>query len=520
MSYEPRRMNGEDPYKRMRREYEEEGRMSRNTNTNKRTNSKNNGKGKKKQRITTQDTFFRILAVIFVAITLIFYIAILKLNMLPANYLAIFTIVEIIFTLLVVVGLAKKKKTYKLNVFFLIIAILASAIYIYVTNYANATTNFLGSMFKEVQETEEYYVVVNKSSEYESIEDIDGKEVHTFQLEEDVKTDVENNVDVTFETENNLTQLGNDLLVNNVDAILVSSSQYDILSEEIETFEPNTRIIFTAHHAIEKVADINDSNSKYKINNGVFNVYISGMDTSGNISNVSRSDANILATINTNTHEVLLTSIPRDYYVTLHGKGAKDKLTHSGIYGINETITTVEDLLDIDINYYVRVNFTTVIKLVDTLGGVEVYSDYAFNAQGYSFSKGYNYLNGEEALAFSRERHSFASGDNQRVKNQQAVIEAIMKKVLNSKTILTSYTDILESLEGSFQTNIDQDEISNLVKDQLNNMSSWSIETNALTGTGGYEPTYSMGSLQSYVMYPDESSVENAKQEINALLEK
>src|SRR5699024_1756048 len=124
------------------------------------------------------------------------------------------------------------------------------------------------------------------------------------------------------------------------------------------------------------------------------------------------------------------------------------------------TVTTVEDFLDIDINYYVRVNFTTVIKLVDTLGGVNVYSDYDFNAQGYHFNKGYNYLNGEQALAFSRERYSFVGGDNQRVKNQQAVIEAIIKKVMNSTTILTKYTSMLESLEGSFQTNIEQSEIS------------------------------------------------------------
>ena len=270
-------------------------------------------------------------------------------------------------------------------------------------------------------------------------------------------------------------------------------------------------------HAVESAATVGSANSNYTINKGVFNVYISGIDTSGTISNVSRSDANIIATVNTNTHEILLTSIPRDYYVTLHSKGAKDKLTHSGIYGINETVTTVEDLLDIDINYYVRVNFTTVIKLVDTLGGIQVYSDYDFTAQGYHFNKGYNTLNGAEALAFSRERYSFASGDNQRVKNQQAVIEAIIDKVI-SPELLTRYTSILNSLEGSFQTNIEQNEISNLVKDQLSNMSSWTVKSNALTGTGSYGPTYSMGSTKLYIMLPSDSSVAEAKQKINAVL--
>lgn len=514
MSYQPRRMRGEDPYKKMRREYEDSSRVSGTKYTVK---GKKTNKGKKRPT-NKLDIILRILALAFIVITIIFYSSILRLNMLPNNYVLAFTIAEIIFTLLIVLGLGKKHKTYKLNVCCLIIALLVSGVYIYVSNYANATTDFMNTMFQEVQETEEYYVTVRKDSNYNAIKDISGEEVYTFQLEDDVKTDVENQVDVTFETGNNLTNLGNNLLNGNIDVILISSSQYSILSEEIDKFKENTKIIYTAHHEIEKTEEVSSSGSKYTINNGVFNVYISGIDTSGSINQVSRSDANIIATINTNTHEVLLTSIPRDYYVTLHSKGAKDKLTHSGLYGVNETVTTVEDLLDIDINYYVRVNFTTVIKLVDTLGGVEVYSDYNFTAQGYNFSKGYNYLNGEQALAFSRDRKSFASGDNQRVKNQQAVIEAIIKKVLNSTTLLTRYTDILSSLEGSFQTNIGQDEISNIVKSQLNNMSSWTIKTNALTGSNSSGPTYSLGNINSYVMLPDNSSVAEAKEKINEVL--
>lgn len=507
MSYSPKRMQGEDPYKKMRKKYEEEGReyMSRN-------NKKRTGK------LNTIDIIFKILAVIFTIITIIFYTSILKLDLLPTNYIVAFTIAEIVFTLLMVIGLAKKHKTYKLNIFCLIVVLLLSGIYLYVANYANATTEFLGNVFQEVKETEEYYVVVRSTSDYNNIEDIDGKNVYAFQIEDDVKENIENKVDVTFKPENNLTDLGNNLINKEIDVILVSLSQYSMLSESIENFKDNTKIIYTANHEIKKTAEVSTENSKYTIESGIFNVYISGIDTSGSISNVSRSDANIIATINTKTHEVLLTSIPRDYYVTLHSKRAKDKLTHSGIYGINETVTTVEDLLDIDINYYVRVNFTTVIKLVDTLGGVNVYSDYDFNAQGYHFNKGYNYLNGEQALAFSRERYSFAAGDNQRVKNQQAVIEAIIKKVMNSTTILTKYTNMLESLEGSFQTNIEQSEISSLVKSQLENMSSWTIKNNALTGTGSYGSTYSMGSTQLYIMLPNESSVSSAKEKINDVL--
>ena len=510
MSYEPRRMQGEDPYKKMRRDYENEGK-------NYKTKS-NNYNEKKKKNSGKLGIVFKILAIIFVIITIVFYVSILNLNLLPSSYITIFTIAIVVFTMLIVIGLGKTHKTRKLNIFCLIIVLLVSGVYLYVANYANATSEFLGTMFQEVQETDEYYVVVRKDSSYNAVQDIEGQDVYAFQVEEDVQAELTKEVNVTFDTQESLTDLGNNLLDEEIDIVFVSVSQYSMLSEEIENFADNTKIIYTATHAVKSTAEISSEGSEYTIENGVFNIYVSGIDTSGNISNVSRSDANILVTVNTNTHEVLLTSIPRDYYVTLHSKGAKDKLTHSGIYGINETVTTVEDLLDVDINYYVRVNFTTVIELVDTLGGIEVYSEYDFSSGGYHFNQGYNYLNGAQALRFSRERYSFASGDNQRVRNQQAVIEAIMKKVLNSTTLLTRYTDILESLEGCFQTNIEQSEISNLVKDQLSNMSSWTIKNNALEGTGSYGPTYSMGSTRLYIMLPDDSSVANAKAEIDEVM--
>ncbi len=470
---------------------------------------------------TAKLNFFKLVAFIYVVITIIFYISILKMNMLPGWVIAMFTIAEIIFTFAMVVGLIKKHRTYKLTVLCFIIVLLVSGIYIYVTRYVLATSNFLGEVLKEFAETEDYYIVVRKESSYSKIEDIANKDVYMFQVADDVKSKIANKVSITFNSKNNLTDIGNDLIQKNIDVILVSSTQYNMISEEIKDFKTDTKIIYTEKHELQTSTNTDNTASKYSIKSGKFNVYISGIDTSGNISNVSRSDANILATVNTETHEVLLTSIPRDYYVTLHSYGAKDKLTHSGIYGINETIKTAEDILDTDINYYVRVNFTTVIKLVDKLGGIDVYSEYDFTsnaAKAFHYNKGYNHLNGEEALAFSRERYAFNSGDNQRVKNQQAVIEAVIKKVLNSTTLLTKYTDILEALKGSFQTNIAQDDISALVKDQINNMSSWSVKTNSLTGTGASSSTYSMGSTPLYVMVPSSTSVNDAKDKIDKVL--
>ena len=475
---------------------------------------------KKNNKKNKFDAVLQLLSFVYVVISIMFYIALIKMDMLPGIYVTIFTIAEMVFTFAIATGLAKKHKTRKLNIVCLIIAIVVSIVYVNATNYLFATDNFLKSMFTEVAEQEEYYVVVKKDSKYDKIEDLNDERVYIFQVENDVKTEIQNKASIVLKQESNLKDIGNKLVNSDVEAILISSTQYGMLNDEIKDFKANTKVIYTATHKIEKKAEILNKNTKNNIENGVFNVYISGIDTYGNINNVSRSDANILATVNTNTHEILLTSIPRDYYVTLHSKQAKDKLTHSGIYGVSETVTTVEDLLNVDINYYVRVNFTTIIKLVDTLGGVDVYSDYDFECGGYSFTKGYNHIGGSAALVFSRERYSFAAGDNQRVKNQQHVIEAIIKKVANSTTILTKYTSILNSLEGSFQTNIEQSEISKLVKNQLENMSSWTVKSNSLTGTGSYGPTYSMGSQELYIMLPDSTSVQNAKSQIKAVMGK
>ncbi len=472
-----------------------------------------------KKKIKKPNIFLVIMALAYIIITVIFYISIVKLNLLPTLYFSIFTAIIVTLTLALALGIVKVHKTMKVNIICLIIAIVFSVAYIFVARYTFATGEFLNNVFQETSQIEEYYLIVRKNGKFNKIEDVKGQDIHIFQVPDDTKQEVENKTGSKFKTTSSLIDLANDLLKDKVKVILISSAQYDMLGEEVEDFKENTKILYSAKHELEK-AEVKEETSKYTIENGVFNIYISGIDTAGSIKKVARSDANIIATVNTKTNEILLTSIPRDYYVTLHTYGKKDKLTHSGIYGINETVQTVEDLLDTDINYYVRVNFTTVIKLVDVLGGVDVQSEYNFSTMGHSFKKGINHVNGEQALAFSRERHSFAGGDNQRVKNQQHVIEAILKKTLNSNTILTKYTNILSSLEGSFQTNIEQEEISKFVKNQLNGMPSWTTKNNALTGTGKSNPTYSMGSQLLYTMIPNEESVADAKQQIKTMLEK
>jgi polyisoprenyl-teichoic acid--peptidoglycan teichoic acid transferase len=249
-----------------------------------------------------------------------------------------------------------------------------------------------------------------------------------------------------------------------------------------------------------------------------FVMYISGIDTYGAIGTVARSDVNILAVVNPQTHKILLVNTPRDYYVQLHGTtGPRDKLTHAGIYGIDMSVQTLEDLYGINIDYYMRVNFATLTSVVDTLGGVNVYSDYDFAADGHHFSIGYNQLDGKAALAFSRARKQFEDGDRTRGHNQQRVIEAILRKLSTPET-LVNYQKIMAALSGTFQTNASGTTISAVMNKQLDDMEAWRVESADVTGAGKTDITYSMGSLPLYVMEPDQVSVGAAKRKITEYL--
>ena len=225
-------------------------------------------------------------------------------------------------------------------------------------------------------------------------------------------------------------------------------------------------------------------------------------------------------------NQILMIHIPRDYYVKLHGyEGLNDKLTHAGtIGGIELSMATIEDLLEIKIPYYVRVNFNAVVNLVDAIGGITINSDvdYSFSCwtnRSCVFNPGANYVNGSCALAFARERHAYETGDRHRGENQEQVIELVINKVTSSSTIISNYSNILNALDGTFQTNITSDEITSLVKMQLDDMSGWKMETANVSGTGAYSPTYSYPNLELYVMNPDMNTVQTAIEKLNDVLE-
>ena len=231
---------------------------------------------------------------------------------------------------------------------------------------------------------------------------------------------------------------------------------------------------------------------------------------------------NIIATVNPKEHKILLTTTPRDYYVTIPGISGeqRDKLTHAGIYGVNKSIETLENLYGIDISYYVRVNFTSMVKIVDALGGVDVNSPYAFTTThgNYEIQQGMNHLDGDAALGFVRERYSFSSGDNQRGQNQEILLETLINKAL-SPAILKDMGTLISTLGENIETNMGSDQISSLINWQLGNGGSWTIESQAAIGAGDTQACFSSGAQPLYVMWPNENSVNSISEKIKTLIE-
>ena len=259
---------------------------------------------------------------------------------------------------------------------------------------------------------------------------------------------------------------------------------------------------------------------KQEVDKDAFCVYFSGIDTFGSVTVRSRSDVNIIGVVNNKTKTVLLVSTPRDYFVEIAGtNGKKDKLTHAGIYGIDVSMETLEMLYNTDISYYVRINFSGFQDIIDTLGGVDVYSEHDFVSETeegtYSYTEGVNHLNGEEALGFARARYAFIDGDRQRGRNQMQVIKATIEK-LESPETLKNYANLMDSMSGSFQTDMTKDNIGYLVQSTLDD-GNWKILTYSVSGSDAEEVCYSLGA-EAYVMQPNQSDVTYGNELISRVL--
>lgn len=460
---------------------------------------------KRKRSALTKYLFVSIFLVSFIVLFLIYFI-----DILPKNYFAIlfglFMTINIIFSCMlfsrsnVVSGFGKF-----FSAVYMILMIIAS---IYELN----TIDFLKKIGDSEYLTINYNVVVLKSSNYKKINDIkDAKLGILNSYSEDVLTKLSKKVSVNYYKSNNYAQLVDKLFDGSLKVILLEDSAIDILSEEDEEFKDRINIIY------EYSIDIKQKSIKDKVNitKEPFNIYISGIDTYGSVNSVSRSDVNIVMTVNPKDEKIILTWIPRDYYVKLYNVNEYDKLTHAGIYGVESSVKTIEELLGIDINYYVKLNFSSLIKTVDTLDGITVDSKYSFTSQdGYKYSRGKNNLNGKRALSFVRERKALPNGDKSRGENQLNVLSAIIDKAF-SKSIITKYNSVLKTLKQSFVTNLSNNEITDFIKMQIDKNINWEIINITLDGSDGYEYTYSYSKNKLYVMLPDQEKVDEATQIIN-----
>ena len=446
------------------------------------------------------------------------------LGILPNKYFIPMIIIIIVLNGLGILGTISKKIV--LNIISIVLFVIISVVSIIGINYGSETINFFKKALNNNNlEVTGYSVIVLDNGKYNNISDLNGKTMGYLSLDEQKSkymAVLKSKVTCEYEEYVEVYQLYEDLLDKRVDSLILDEAYIDMLKDEYEDIESKVKVIY--NFEIESSIEKNNEDVK---NLKPINILISGSDSrSGKIVTKTRSDVNMIMTINPKTHTILLTSIPRDYYVRLHGTtGNKDKLTHAGIYGINMTKSTIEDFMDIKIDYTVKVGFQSVIQIVDLLGGIDIDSDASFyshcgdgGAERTHVKKGMNHFNGAQALSYARERYAYKEGDVHRVQNQQQVLEAIIAKLSKDKSLLKKYDKLLDSLSALYRTDIPDSYIKLIVKEQLNSGASWKIERQYVTGTGARKVTYSMPGRELYVMIPEQKSIDKATEKIESVL--
>ena len=389
--------------------------------------------------------------------------------------------------------------------------------------YVMSTYNTLNKISGVNTQTSQIGVYVLKDDSAQSIEDAKS---YTFGTLSNLDTEntqaavkqIEERTGQSVKTqeENGVTKLVDSLLDGSCDAIILNHAYLPVL-EDMEGYadiEDKIRELDLLSVDVEIKTDdtaSSDDTAKQTDPDNIIRLYISGIDTRGSEIINTRSDVNIIATINIDTKQMLLVSTPRDYFVPLSiSNGVPDKLTHAGIYGIDVSMDTLGMLYDTSLDDYFRVNFAGFIKIIDALGGVDMNVEASFSDRGYSFTQGMMHMNGEEALVYARERYAFSDGDRARGRHQMELINAVMQKIL-SPEILSKYTEVLASLDGCFETNFSYDRLAELVRQQLTDSGSWNIVSYSVNGSGDTRQPYSM-SANAYVMIPDQTTVDKAKE--------
>ena len=480
------------------------------------------GHGKRDNQISW--TIGVVLGVIQAVASVVFMIALFVLDMLPVKYLAIIAGLLLIALLIVFTSqLLSKKKGIAGKIFSVLMSVILAVGSFYSFNANGTVSEISGSGTK----VDKVVVAVLADDPAESIQDakdysfgvqyaLKGEEI-----QETVGAINEELGSAIAETEYRSVQEQATALHNgDVQAIIYNEAYNGILSEEFGDFGNSIKVIYS--HSIETKVE-NNAAEQVEVKDDTFTVYISGIDVYGAIETNSRSDVNIMAVVNPTSHQILLVTTPRDYYVEIPGisGGELDKLTHAGIYGVDASMATLGQLYDTTIDFYARVNFTSLVEMVDALGGVDVYSEQAFTTSEdtglvMNVVQGENHFNGQQALAFSRERMNVDGGDFQRGKNQQAVITAMIKKAV-SPAILVGANGILNSVSGNVDTNMSQDQIQTLIKTQLSDGGAWNIKSVAAEGTGDQQYCFSSPGSLLYVTQPDPNSVASIKAMIDSV---
>lgn len=443
-----------------------------------------------------------IISIVLILLLSILSISLFKVSILPFKYNLTILITLLLLNITLIILMFKKNKN-NIKIISLCFAIIL-LISIIVTNIFNTKINkILLNLTKNDYEIVLYTALTRTDSDSYTEISTSSSEEYLDLLKESLKT----NQNLELKSNLILVELLDKVANNKNCAIIVRSSYLDLLKESNSTVLNNTKELFQ----IEIKVPTKDFKKEVNVTLEPFTVLISGIDTAGPINTVSRSDVNILMTINPKTYEIALIHIPRDYYVTFNSTGLKDKLTHTGIYGIEETVKTIEDFMEIDINYYVKINFSTFLNLIDLIGNIEINNPVAFYNWGSYFKEGNITLNSKEALIYSRSRKMLPNGDIDRGLNQERVLEAIIKKMSNPSTA-KNINNVLSVMSNSFVTNLKEEEIKNLINFELNHLPNWKITSTNIVGSGILTygtPLYP--NEQLYVMVPNEETVNKAR---------
>ena len=459
------------------------------------------------------------LLAIYTVLAVFLLFLIFKYNILAFRYLNILVTILIAGMAVLCFFLIHLKKVKTLTMILLLLGILINGTSLFVvgqfiglTSHLNTTSNYSNySMSIAVLADSP----IDNISQVTSVMGPTGTDKDNIQqLMNDLKAS--QNKELSVEESSSYLAAYKNLLAGDTKVIILNSVFENIIESEYPDYASKIKKIYTKD--LTKTVE-----TPKNVKGDSFNVYISGIDTYGPISSVSRSDVNIIMTVNRETKKILLTTTPRDSYVPIAdgGNNQKDKLTHAGIYGVDASIHTLENLYGIDLNYYARLNFTSFLKLIDLLGGVDVYNDQDFTALANKkhYSMGNVHLDSQEALAFVRERYSLADGDRDRGRNQQKVIVAIIQK-LTSTEALKNYDSIIKGLQDSIQTNMPLETMMNLVNTQLESGGTYKINSQDLKGTGRMDlPSYAMPESNLYMMEISDSSLESVKAAINDVME-